>query len=88
MITPRGEYFHERDDDPHWNESGWFSFTDDLGRELVTEGRAANMLTWPCYPTASARFTHFEWDVDGTPAAGEEQEWIPINQRRRFVRSR
>jgi len=60
--------------------------TDDLGRELVAEGRAANMMIWPCYPTIYSFFTHFEWDLGGLHASGEEQEWIPMNQRRRFVR--
>jgi hypothetical protein len=62
--------------------------TDDLGRELVAEGRATNMITWPCYPTIYAWFTHFEWEFDGLTAQGEEQEWIPIAQRRTFVRRR
>jgi hypothetical protein len=61
---------------------------DDRGRELVAEGRAANMIVWPCYPNLYSFFTHFEWEVDGQAASGEEQEWMPINQRRRFVRSR
>lgn len=26
MIVPADDYFHERTDDPHWNESGWFGF--------------------------------------------------------------
>lgn len=26
MISTRDEYFHERTDNPHWNESGWFGF--------------------------------------------------------------
>lgn len=60
--------------------------TDDLGRELVAEGRAANMITWPCYPTAYAWFAHFEWEFNGIQASGEEQEWIPITQRRNVVR--
>ncbi len=60
--------------------------TDDLGRELTAAGRAANMIIWPCYPVIYAFFTHFEWEFDGLAASGEEQEWIPINQRRRFVR--
>ena len=60
--------------------------TDDLGRELTAVGRAANMIIWPCYPAIYAFFTHFEWEFDGLSASGEEQEWIPINQRRRFVR--
>ena len=60
--------------------------TDELGRELVAEGRATNMLTWPNYPTVYAWFAHFEWEFDGRRASGEEQEWLPINQRRRFVR--
>jgi len=25
-ITPADDYFHERPDDPYWNEAGWFSF--------------------------------------------------------------
>ena len=62
--------------------------TDDLGRELVAEGHATNMMIWPCYPTVYAWFTHFEWSFDGLRASGEEQEWVPINQRRRFVRER
>jgi hypothetical protein len=60
--------------------------TDELGRSLSAEGRAANMITWPCYPTLYAWFTHFEWEVDGLRASGEEQEWIPLQQRRAFVR--
>ena len=32
--------------------------------------------------------TRFEWSFDGVAASGEEQEWIPINQRRRFVRTK
>ena len=62
--------------------------TDDLGRELAAVGRATNMMMWPCYPTAYAWFTHFDWTFDGLRAQGEEQEWVPINQRRRFVRER
>lgn len=27
MIRPEDEYFHERTDDPYWNESAWFSFS-------------------------------------------------------------
>jgi hypothetical protein len=60
--------------------------TDDLGRELVAEGRATNMMIWPRYPTIYAWFAHFEWTFDGLTAQGEEQEWVPLNQRRRFVR--
>jgi hypothetical protein len=60
--------------------------TDDLGRELVAEGRAANMITWPCYPAVHSWFAHFEWEFDGLQASGEEQEWLPITQRRNFVR--
>lgn len=60
--------------------------TDDLGRELVAEGRATNMITWPCYPTAYAWFAHCEWEFDGHRAGGEEQEWLPMGQRRNFVR--
>lgn len=26
MIKPADDYFHPRNDDPHWNESGWFGF--------------------------------------------------------------
>jgi hypothetical protein len=59
---------------------------DDLGRELVAEGRATNTMIWPCYPTAFAWFSHFEWEIDGHTAQGEEQEWLPIHQRRRFAR--
>jgi hypothetical protein len=63
--------------------------TDDLGRELRAEGRAANMITWPCYPTVHAWFTHYEWEIDGgLRASGEEQEWIPLHQRRAFLRRR
>jgi hypothetical protein len=61
---------------------------DHLGRELVAEGRSTNMITWPCYPTVHSWFTHFEWAFDGHTAQGEEQEWLPINQRRRHARLR
>jgi hypothetical protein len=98
MVTPRGEYFHDRSDDPHWNESGWFSFMVPERRLSAmvycyhrpnmgysTGGFAAwdpsgdrfdaNMITWPCYPTIHAWFTHYEWELDGgLRAPGEEQE--------------
>lgn len=84
MITPRDEFFHERNDDPHWNESGWFSF---MVPERSLSGMMYRYHVWPCYPNIYSFFTHFEWSLDGLVASGEEQEWIPINQRRRFVRA-
>src|SRR5438552_1015337 len=106
MISPRDEYFHERSDDPHWNESGWFSF-------MVPERRLSGMVY--CYHRPNLGYStggFAAWDpsgdrhdydqigrlpgrlsvdgetidVDGWRASGEEQEWLPINQRRRFVR--
>ena len=59
---------------------------DDLGREFTAEGRAANMMIWPPYPELHAWFAHFEWEFDGLTASGEEQEWIPLAQRRTFAR--
>jgi len=44
------------------------------------------MITWPCYPTLHAWFTHYEWDFADLAASGEEQEWVPVQQRRTFVR--
>jgi len=59
MITPRDEYFHERSDDPHWNESGWFSF-------MVPERRLSGMVY--CYHRPNLGYStggFAAWDPSG-----------------------
>ena len=59
MITRRDEYFHERSDDPHWNESGWFSF-------MVPERRLSGMVY--CYHRPNMGYStggFAAWDPTG-----------------------
>lgn len=59
---------------------------DELGRELRAEGRARTWLWWHGYAFMFQFWTQLEWTFDGQTAIGEDQDFFPIQQARRFVR--
>jgi hypothetical protein len=60
---------------------------DELGRELHTEGRCRNALFWHGYPYLYQFWCMAEWDYDGhTGVVGEEQDFFPLQQARRYLR--
>jgi hypothetical protein len=61
--------------------------TDNLGRELYAEGRARNMLNWHGYPFMMMWWGQYEWTFDGQVAYGEEQDYLPLQQARQFLRT-
>ncbi|HVW32101.1 MAG TPA: hypothetical protein VHL53_06145, partial [Acidimicrobiia bacterium] len=59
MISASDERFHDRNDDPHWNESGWFSF-------MVPERRLSGMVY--CYHRPNMGYSSggfAAWDPSG-----------------------
>jgi hypothetical protein len=61
--------------------------TDDLGRVLHAEGRTHNNFNWHTYPWLWMWWNQVEWQLDGETAWGEEQDYWPLQQGRRFIRS-
>src|ERR1700756_2120410 len=60
-ITPTDDYFHERPDNPYWNEAGWFSF--------MAAERGPRRLRLPVPP--SEHRLHRRRGVHGTRAAAK-----------------
>ena len=60
---------------------------DALGRELHAEGRTRNHLWWRGYPSMFQWWCLCEWELDGKTAFGEEQDFVPLQQARRYMRS-
>jgi len=60
---------------------------DELGRELHAEGRCRNALFWHGYPYLYQFWCMAEWDFDGhSGVVGEEQDFFPLQQARRYLR--
>jgi hypothetical protein len=60
---------------------------DALGRRLHAEGTTHNWLWWRGYPSMFQWWSLCEWELDGKTAWGEEQDFIPLQQARRYIRS-
>ncbi|WP_028935463.1 DUF7065 domain-containing protein [Pseudonocardia spinosispora] len=61
--------------------------TDELGRTLHAVGRTRNALRWNGYAFLYMFWCMTEWEFDGETAIGEEQDYFPIQQARRFLRA-
>jgi hypothetical protein len=59
---------------------------DELGRDLVVDGECVNWLRWQGYPYTFQWWCMVRWDIDGTPAWGELQEFFPLQQSREYMR--
>ena len=62
--------------------------TDDLGRTFEAVGHTTNMLVWPGYSYLYMWWAQVEWQFDGQTCYGEEQDWWPNQQARKFLRKR
>jgi hypothetical protein len=62
--------------------------TDHLGRTLEAQGRARNMFNFNGYEFLMLWWGMVEWEFDGQTAFGEEQDYWPLQQARRFIRTR
>jgi hypothetical protein len=62
--------------------------TDELGRELQALGTCRNTLKWNGYAFMYMYWAYTEWEFDGQIVVGEEQDYFPIQQARRLLRSR
>lgn len=60
---------------------------DELGRELSATGTCRNTLRWNGYPFLFMFWSMVEWEFDGHTAVGEEQDYFPLQQARRFLRA-
>jgi hypothetical protein len=60
---------------------------DELGRELHAQGECVNWLWWHGYPYLFQWWSMCNWEFDGQAAVGEEQDFFPLNQGRRYIRS-
>ena len=63
------------------------SAVDSLGRMLRVTGRAKNCLSTVLYPFMMQWWVMFEWELDGQTCYGENMDFMPIHQARRFMRS-
>jgi hypothetical protein len=61
--------------------------TDNLGRRLSAYGRMRNHLHWRGYPWLSMWWAQTEWSFDGQQAFGEQQDFVPVQLRRKVARS-
>jgi len=61
--------------------------TDDQGRELEAEGNCRNWLIWHGYPEIYMNWTGTVWTFDGVQVWGEEQDFWPFSQGRKYVRN-
>jgi hypothetical protein len=61
--------------------------TDHLGRTLHAEGRTRNHLHWRGYPWLSMWWSQADWSFDGRVAVGEHQDFVPVQLRRKVLRS-
>jgi hypothetical protein len=60
--------------------------SDELGRKLHSEGSCRNWLFWHGYPYLYQFWCMAEWEFDGHRAIGEEQDFFPLQQARRYLR--
>jgi hypothetical protein len=60
---------------------------DNLGRDLYAEGRSVNWLCQRLYPFMGMWWALTEWTFDGVTCWGDEEDFFPIDQFRRFRRS-
>lgn len=60
---------------------------DNLGRELYAEGRCVNWLAQRLYSFMGMWWCLTEWKFDGVTAWGDEEDFFPIDQFRKFRRS-
>jgi hypothetical protein len=61
--------------------------TDHLGRRLTAHGRTRNNLHWRGYPWLSMWWGQTLWTFDGQQAFGEQQDFVPVQLRRKVARS-
>lgn len=61
--------------------------TDEAGRELHALGTCRNTLKWTGYPFMYMYWCYTEWEFDGQVVVGEEQDYFPLQQARRMLRS-
>lgn len=64
-----------------------FEATDTLGRHVVADGRVRNMLNWQGYSWLMTFWSLVEWTLDGQTALGEGQDYWPLAQSQKFMRS-
>ncbi|MCX2934288.1 hypothetical protein ORI20_28890 [Mycobacterium sp. CVI_P3] len=60
---------------------------DQLGRQLIADGECVNWLRWQGYPFTFQWWCMVRWDIDGSPAWGELQEFYPLQQSREYFRA-
>ena len=60
---------------------------DELGRELHAVGTCRNTLHWHGYGFMYMYWCYTEWEFDGQLVVGEEQDFFPVQQARRLLRS-
>jgi hypothetical protein len=61
--------------------------TDHLGRTLQAEGRTRNMLNWQGYSWLMQWWPMVEWRFDGQTVFGEGQDFWPLQQARKLLRT-
>ena len=61
--------------------------TDELGRSLRAEGRRVNVLRYPCHSFWVDNWALFCWHFDGRQAWGEDQDFVQLQQNRRYLRN-
>jgi hypothetical protein len=59
---------------------------DELGRELHTEGVCENWLRYPCHVFWLDNWCLTRWDLHGRTAWGETQDFVQLQQNRRYLR--
>lgn len=59
---------------------------DDLGRHLHTEGTCVNALRYPCHVFWLDNWCLTRWSLDGATAWGETQDFVQMQQNRRYLR--
>lgn len=60
---------------------------DQLGRTLEAEGRMYNHLVFPLYPHYYMWWCGAVWSFDGQVGYGDEMDYYPGDQARRWLRS-
>jgi hypothetical protein len=60
---------------------------DELGRVLQADGECVNVLRYPCFTFWLDNWCLTRWTFDGQEAWGEEQDFIQLQQHRRFLRA-
>jgi hypothetical protein len=59
---------------------------DDIGRELHAQGATRNGIVWMLYPREVVVWGLVEWQLDGRPVWGEQQEFFPAGTARDLLR--